>query len=223
MPAFLEENFEYIVSIAFIALIIIMILLLRYSVYMSKFFSNKKFRVYSKYTFEPSDKTKQFTFNIFNNNVNDTRIIAFGYIYKNHNIDYFKTYLEENKLPSDSKVIIQSRDCILTSIDALNLKTIITDMNRGNRKVKKIQSFVSDSQGLTFKSNAGMVKRQLAYFLKEDYEKSQEEQRDLRKQHKQELKEIRHKKHIDNQLKRKEKLNKITLKFKSLWPFKKKK
>lgn len=222
MPEFLEENFEYFVSIGFIILIVIMFLLLRYSIYMSKFFSNRKFRVYSKYTLEPTSKTKEFTFNIFNNNVNDIRIIAFGYIYKNHNIDYYRTYLDKNELKKDTKVIIQSRDCIITSIDAMNIKTIVADMNRGSKRVRKVQSFVSDSQGLTFKSNARVVRKQLAYFLKEDYIKQQNEKKELRKKQKEEEKEIKRKHQIDNKLKRKEKLEKAKLWIKSKWPLKKK-
>lgn len=219
---FLEENYEYISLTILILMFAFLLFLFKNSIYLSKFFTNKKFRVYSKYTFEPTNTSKKFTLNIFNNNVNDTRIIAFGFIYKNHNIDYYQTYLKEKNLPSDSKVIISSRDCILSVVDALKLKIIISDMNRGKRRVKKIQSYVSDSQGLTFVSNARMVRKQLSYMLKIDHNDSLEKKRQLRNRQKEEDKDVRRRKRIDKRLKRKEKFEKYWIQIKSKFPFIKK-
>ncbi len=213
---FLEENFEYIVTTILLIIVIFIFIIFRYNIYLAKFFSNKKFRVNSKYEFEPSNGSKYFALNIFNNNVNDTRIIAFGYIYKNHNIDYYKAYLIKNNLPDTTKVIIPSRDCISTKIDAMNLKKIISDMNKGKRKVTKMQTFVSDSQGLTFKSNARVISNQIAYLLKEDYLKSKELKKELRKKMKLEKREILQQKRIERRLKWKEKYDKFKLRIKKL-------
>ncbi len=212
---FIEENFEYVVTSLLIFITVLILIIFRYNIYLTKFFSNKKFRVNSKYELEPLTGQKSFTLNIFNNNVNDSRIIAFGYIYNNHNIDYYKTYLKNNNLTETTKIIIPSRDCVIGKIDALNLKTIISDMNKGRKRVKRIKSFVSDSQGLTYKSKASMVSKQLSCLLDQDYLKAQEEKKQIRLKLKAEKLELKRKISIDRKLKRKEKINKIKLKIKS--------
>lgn len=222
MP-FIIDNFEYFAIGFLVVTIILLFLILRYNIYLSKFFSNKKFRVYSKYQYEPSNQMKSFTLNIFNNNVNDTRIIALGFMYKNHNIDYFKTYKQEHKLPESSKVIIASRDCIINKIDAEKLKIIVSDMNKGKRRVSKIKSYVSDAQGLTFKSNARAVKKQLQFLLNEDYKELQAKKKSLRMKEQLEKRELKRKKRIDNRLRRKEIWNKYVLKTKSVFKHQKSK
>jgi len=220
---FIIENFEYIVTALLTIIVVVLAVLFRYNVYLSKFFSNKKFKVNSKYEFEPLTQNKFFSLNIFNNNVNDTRIIGFGYIYKNHNIDYYKTYLKNNNLPEATKVIIPSRDCINSKIDASNLKTIISDMNKGKRNVSHLKSFVSDSQGLTYKSNTRMVSKQLTYLLKVDHKESQAKKKEIRLEMRQEKQAVSRQVRVEKRLKRKEKIDKYMLKIKSILPKIKKK
>ncbi|XMB73084.1 hypothetical protein RJI07_04010 [Mycoplasmatota bacterium WC30] len=222
MP-FIIENFEYVVTSVLIIILVVLVIVFRYNVYLSKFFSNKKFKVNSKYEFEPLTGNKFFSLNIFNNNVNDTRIIGFGYIYKNHNIDYYKTYLKNNDLPEITKVNIPSRDCINSKINAFNLKTIISDMNKGKRRVTNLKSFVSDSQGLTYKSSTKMVAKQLTYLLKLDYIESHAKKKEIRKKMRLEKQAVARQIRIDKHLKRKEKLDKLKLKIKSILPKRKSK
>jgi len=144
-------------------------------------------------------------------------------MYKNHNIDYFKTYKQEHKLPESSKVIIASRDCIINKIDAEKLKIIVSDMNKGKRRVSKIKSYVSDAQGLTFKSNARAVKKQLQFLLNEDYKELQAKKKSLRMKEQLEKRELKRKKRIDNRLRRKEIWNKYVLKTKSVFKHQKSK
>jgi hypothetical protein len=219
---FIIDNFEYIAVIALIIITILLIITVRYNIYLTKFFSNKKFKVSSKYEFEPTTQNKYFSLDIFNNNVNDSRVIAFGYIYKNHNIDYYKTYLANNNFPDSTKLIIPSRDCINTKIDAYNLKTIISDMNAGKRSVRNLKSFVSDSQGLTYKSKARMVSKQLSYLLYQDYLDEKAKKKEIRFKAKMEKQEVKRQIRIDKNLKRREIFNKYLLKLKSITLFKKK-
>ena len=138
-------------------------------------------------------------------------------------IDYYKTYLKNNDLSETTKVIIPSRDCINSKIDAFNLKTIISDMNKGKRRVTHLKSFVSDSQGLTYKSNTRMVSKQLTYLLNLDYIESQAKKKEIRKKMRLEKQAVARQIRIDRGLKRKEKLEKFRLKIKSILPKRKKK
>lgn len=223
MPTFIEENLPLLVAIAFLVLVVILIIILRYNVYMSKFFSNKKFRITSTYTLEPSEDKRSFTLTIFNNNVNDSRVIAFGFIYKNHSINYHKSYLKENNLTFDQKVLILSRDCLEITIDALELKTIISDINRSNKRIKSLRAYVSDSTGLTLKTKAKAVTKQLRLLFEYDYMLEKQQKLEIRNQLKSEVKAKKDKKRFEKKMQRKERLEKFRLKVKSIFRSKKKK
>ncbi|MDT8337445.1 MAG: hypothetical protein RQ856_06440, partial [Candidatus Izemoplasmatales bacterium] len=169
MPTFIEENLALFTLAGFLLLIIILVVILRYNIYMSKFFSNKKFRIDSSYVLEPTEETRSFSLTIFNNNVNDSRVIAFGFIYKNHSLNYYKAYLKTNKFSDNYKVVIPSRDCISITIDANELKTIISDINRDGRRISRLKAYVSDSSGLTIKTRAKAVSRQLSTIFRIEY------------------------------------------------------
>ncbi len=218
---FIKENIEVFMVAGFFSIVVLLLIVLRFNFYLSKFFSNKKFKVYSTYTYEPTNSFQSFKLNIFNNNVNDSRIIAFGYIYKNHSIDYYKTYLKNNSLPADSKLIISSRDCITSDIEVSQLKTIVSDMNRGKRKVHKICSFVSDASGMTFKSKAYSVSKQISIQLNNDYLDELAKKRILKQKMKEEKKAFRRKVKIEKRLKRKELYEKWKLRLKSIFHIKK--
>ena len=220
---FIEENLPLITLIGFTLVSIVLIIILRYNIYMSNFFSNRKFRINSAYIFEPVDKSKTFSLTIFNNNVNDSRMISFGFLYKNHSINYYRAYLNDNKLGENHKIIIASRDCISVNIDALEFKRVISDMNRGSRRVSKLKAYVADSSGLTFKANAKAVKKQIALLIKIDYLKDQEEKRLIREELAKEKRAKRKKRQIERQIKNKESLEKFKLKLKKIFTFRKKK
>ena len=120
-------------------------------------------------------------------------------------------------MPDSFKLVIPSRDCVILKIDAMRLKLIVSDLNKGKRSVKRITSFVSDSQGLTFHSNALMVRKQLAYLLHEDYKESVAQKKLQRLKMQKERQEVRKKLQIDRRLKRKETWDKTKLRLKSLF------
>lgn len=223
MPEFIEENLALIVIGGFILLTVILVIILRYNVYMSKFFSNKKFRINTAYTLEPLEDKRSFTLTIFNNNVNDSRVIAFGFIYKNHSINYHKSYLKANDLKMDQKVVILSRDCLAITIDAHELKTIVSDINRAKRRVKALKAYVSDSTGLTIKTKARPVTKQLRQIFKYEYLAEKEKKSLIRAQLASEVKAKKDKRKFEKRTLRKERLEKFKLKIKSLLTFKKKK
>lgn len=223
MPEFITDNLGFIVIGGFVIGFIFMITILRYNLYMSKFFSNKKFRINSAYNLEPTEDKRSFALTIFNNNVNDTRVIAFGFIYKNHSLNYHKAYLKENKLNENYKVVIQSRDCLEITIDANELKILISDINRGSRRVGRLKAYVADSSGLTIKSKAKAVKKQLKQLFKFEYLADKEKKALIRAQIKEELKAKKDKRKFEKRQKRQERLEKFKLKLKSIFTFKRRK
>lgn len=223
MPTFIEENLALFVLAGFILLIVILVVILRYNIYMSKFFSNKKFRIDSSYVLEPTEATRSFSLTIFNNNVNDSRVIAFGFIYKNHSLNYYKAFLKTNKLNDNYKVVIPSRDCISITIDAYELKTIISDINRDKRRIGSLKAYVSDSSGLTIKTKAKAVSRQLSMIFRIEYLEEKEKKALIRSQLKEEQKAKNDKRKFERKMKRKALLEKYKMKLKEIFTFKKNK
>ncbi|MDD4070302.1 MAG: hypothetical protein PHF05_07610 [Candidatus Izemoplasmatales bacterium] len=222
MLEFIEENLALIAIVGFIVLIIFLVVVLRYNIYMSKFFSNKKFRIDSEYTLEPTTLNKSFTLTIFNNNVNDSRIIAFGFIYKNHSLNYYKSFLKDNNLKDDHKVIILSRDCISITIDANELKTIIGDINRGKRRISTLKAYVSDSSGQTLKSKAKAISKELSNIFNIEYLEEKEKKAEIRAQLAAEVKAKKDKRAFERRMQRKARIEKFKTRIKELFTFKKK-
>lgn len=223
MPTFIEENLALFTLAGFLLLIVILVVILRYNVYMSKFFSNKKFRIDSSYVLEPTEETRSFSLTIFNNNVNDSRVIAFGFIYKNHSINYYKAYLKTNKFSDNYKVVIPSRDCISITIDANELKTIISDINRDGRRISRLKAYVSDSSGLTIKTRAKAVSKQLSTIFRIEYLEEKQKKALIRVQLQEEQKAKRDKRKFERKMRRKALLEKYKLKLKEIFTFKKNK
>jgi len=221
MIEFIEEYLSIIVIAGFTITTILLLISIRYNIFLSKFFSSKKFRVTGNYVFEPSDNTKKFSLAIFNNNVNDTRIIAFGFIYKNYSLDYLKSYRLKQNISVNEKTIIASRDCIGIDINALELKSVIKDMNRGKRRISKFRTFVSDSSGITYRQKAKLVSKQLALMIKDDYLAEKAEKKAIRLQMKAEVKAIRDKKRLERKIKCKARISKLKIKLRSIFRFKK--
>lgn len=157
----LKEYFEYFVILILVIILIIQLRVLIYNKYFSKHFSNKKFVVKSNYLIDPSDEQKKFTIEVYNNNINDTRIIGLGYIYRNQSIDYFKTYLRINNLEEESRVVIPSRDSIKLEMEVEELEKIVLNNNRGKKKIKNIYVFVTDSLGLSTIAKGKTISKKL--------------------------------------------------------------
>lgn len=212
---FIEEYFEYIVFFILLGIIVLEFIIISYNHFFSKHFSNKKFHIQSGYEIEPMTKTKRFSITIFNNNINDTRITGFGFMYKNQNIDYYKTYLKEKELPNDAKIIIPSRDCIGSDVDVNNLKVIIYDINRGKYRVRDLKVFVTDSLGLTTQARAKSIKKHLFLLLKADNTEERKRMKEAKAQSNKEHQDERMKIRIDRRMKFKEKWDKFLLSVRS--------
>lgn len=165
---FLRNNFEIITVILFVVAFILLLSILSFNRFFVKYFSNKKFQITTSYQVDAGSQEKQFVISIFNKNINDVRIAGFGYVYQNQNIDFYKNYLIDEGLPKDHKIVIPSRDFIFAKIDVCTLKTIISDINRGDTGVRSLRVFVTDSLGLTAQSKAKAVRKQLHYHLEKD-------------------------------------------------------
>ena len=115
MVDLIKENFEIIVVVAFILVLILLATVLSFNSYLTKAFSNKKFHVISSFEIDALKNTKTFVINIHNKGINDIRISGFGFIYKGQTIDFYKRYIVDNALPLDFKIVISSRDLLLLS------------------------------------------------------------------------------------------------------------
>jgi hypothetical protein len=164
----LVEYFEIIVVMLFIVMFLMLFIIIGYNRFFSKYYSSKKFQVLTQYEIEAVSGHKVFSIHIYNKNLNDTRVTALGYTYKNQNIDYYKNYLKNQQMPVDARVLIPSRDFIVCKIDVEHLKNIIWDINHGKRRVRKLSVYVTDSLGLTTKVKAKQIKKQIKKQISQD-------------------------------------------------------
>ena len=134
----LLEYYEYIVLLIISITLIITLLNVKSLGRISKYFSNKQFQITSIYEIDPISLKENFTIGVFNNNVNDSRIVSLGIFYKNRNIDYFNSYLKQENLGETSKVVVPSRDSIRLKINCDDIKKIIRDLNKGKKSTEKI-------------------------------------------------------------------------------------
>ena len=125
----------------------------------SGYFSSKKFAVKSKHKVEPLTGEEKFELMVFNNNVNEARILSFGFLYRSNSVDFFDTFIEKELLPKDTKVIITSRDFIKLEIEAKHLQDIIRKHNDGKVRVDPVYAYVTDIGGNIIKYPAREVRR----------------------------------------------------------------
>jgi len=125
----------------------------------SGYFSSKKFAVKSKHKVEPLTGEEKFELMVFNNNVNEARILSFGFLYRSNSVDFFDTFIEKEKLPKDTKVIITSREFIKLEIEAKHLQAIIAKHNDGKVRVDPVFAYVTDIAGNIIKYPAREVRK----------------------------------------------------------------
>jgi len=164
----LLKYYEYLVLV-----IIVLVLFIGYLNAMSlrkisKYFSSQQFQITSIFEIDPVSLTETFTIGVFNNNINDSRIVALGLAYKDKNIDYFSTYIKQESLGSDSKIVIPSRDSIRLRIDCKTIKTIIRDFNQGTNKTAKVEVYAIDSLGITTISNSSSIRKNINKMIQKD-------------------------------------------------------
>ncbi len=214
---FIEENFELIVVIFFILSFIILISILSFNRYFIRYFSNKKFQITTALEIDAVTQNKEFVISIYNKNINDVRIAGFGYVYQNQNIDFYKSYLLKENLPNDHNIVIPSRDYIYAKIEVEKLKTIISDINKGQAWVSGLKVFVTDSLGLTSKTNATAVKRQLYKHLEEDRMERIRKIKEQQRKQKEDEKVFKDQKKMEKKIHRKEFLGKWILRVKGIF------
>ncbi len=183
------ENFEYIVIFFIIIFFVLTIIILALLKKISKFFNNNKFRIYAGYDYEPMTDKKEFTMQIFNNNINDARVVGFGFMYKEQTIDYYKTYQNLYKLDQTKPIVILSRDSLKLSISSIELENIISNYNLGRPNLTKIYSYTTDSQGRTTKQRAGKIRKVISNNLKIKNKEKQSQEQEINKRLKLEKKE----------------------------------
>jgi hypothetical protein len=213
---FIKENFEIIVILLFILLVVLTIIVLSFNKYFAMYFSNKKFHIASHFEIDANDENKMFTIDIYNRNINDVRLSGFGFVYKDRNIDFYKSYLEEKQLPSNHKIVISSRDFLSTKIKIDTLKNIISDINHGSLYMYSLKAYVTDSLGLTSKTNAKQIKNQIEEILRFEKKVQKLEIKNQKDKIKNEARLFKQRSIIERKIKRKERHAKIILGFKKI-------
>ncbi len=214
---FIRENFEIITIILFIIVFVFLLSILGFNRFFVRYFSNKKFHITTTYQVDAGTQEKQFVISIFNNNINDVRIAGFGYVYQNQNIDFYKSYLIDEELPKDHKIVIPSRDFIFAKINVTTLKTIISDINRGDTSVRSLRVFVTDSLGLTSQSKAKSVRKQLHFHLEKDRMERLMKIKEQKRRVKADEALFKQQKRIERRIHFRETLGKIVLKIKGIF------
>ena len=212
---YLLEYYQYLVVATALSLLIIGFYTLVSVNKIKKYFSNKRFRISSNFEINPVDLSENFTISVFNNNVNDARVVAIGFNYKNRNIDYFTTYLQQNNFGGDSKIIIASRDSIRLIVKCDLIKKIIRDLNNGRRRTKNIDAYVIDSLGITTTTKTGSIRKNLVRMFKQDIKKEKQTKRFAQKTIKEEKRKGNKEARLIRKSKRREKLSNMYLKLKS--------
>ena len=80
--AFIINNFPYFALAALVIIFILIVVLLVQSYQIKGYFYSRKFRIKSTYEIDPSTLLDRFRIDVFNNNINDMRIMALGFVYQ---------------------------------------------------------------------------------------------------------------------------------------------
>lgn len=214
---FIIENFEYIAITVLLVLIVLIVLMFTRVIRISRFFSNRKFRIIGNYELEPQTNKQEFVIRVFNNNVNDSYIVGFGFMYREQTIDFYKTYFAENHLDQRNQFIVLSRDSFKFSISSSSLETIIFDYNQGAKHISKIYVYAIDSQGLVTKSNAKMIRKVVNNTNKANLKVKKQKEEAIRLEILMEKKKARHNARQMKSIKFKSNIQKCFLKIKSLF------
>jgi hypothetical protein len=212
---FLKENFEIIMLVSLIVIVLMISVVISLNRYFMSYYLTKKFKIDAQYEVDAKSGNARFTIKIFNNNINDIRVAGFGFVYKNHNIDFYKKYLSINQLPDDHKLVIPSRDYIFIYISVTDLKNIIYEINEGAYKVGVLSAFVTDSLGLTTVSQTKTIKKRLYLELKKDYRDKKRKIKEAKKRDALEKKILKKKRKQEKKLVLKEKIDKVKIRFKN--------
>ena len=173
----------------FIILLVAIIITIIFQFNTSRYIIGKKFKL--KNYFETTNDSTEIMvkYTIHNPNLIDARILGFGYLFKNHTIDYMKNYQISANCPD--KVVIQSRDYITLQIDKDELINNIIYFNKGYKRISKLKLYVIDHQGETTRVNAKIMKKAINDFFKEKREDEKKKLIEVKKQEKLNLLQIK--------------------------------
>ena len=208
---FIKEYFEIIVIVLFVASFVLLITVISYNRYFKTYFLNKKFQISSNFTVNPMTGDKDFSIQIYNKNINDIRVAGFGYTYQGQNIDFYQNYLSQMNLPKEHRLVISSRDFLTAKIDMNLLKTIISDINKGEWLVWGMKAYVTDSQGMTTHIKAKQVKNKIESLLLDDVNEIKKRKREQRKKENADKKAFQMKIRQEKRIKRRERFGRIIL------------
>lgn len=175
----MEELLQYyeILVLVLVVLILLFIIITYFSVKkIARFFMSQRFKITCIYELEPNSKKERFSISIFNNNVNDSRVVALGLQFRNENIDYFQKYLTQEGLGNESKIVIPSRDSINLKIEKESIKNIIEDLNSDKVFMGRVDVYVIDSLGITTVAEAASIRKNVIKMLKKDRKIEKEKQ-----------------------------------------------
>lgn len=187
---FLIEISPILAVVFYIVALILLLRVLAYNHTFSKYFSNRKFNTKTVYELNIKEQKEVFKLFIHNNNINEVRVIAFGFHYNNKTIDYFPLYLEQQQILKTHKFIIPSRDFIEYQIEASDLYQIIKNGSSKPYKVSNIYTYVSDSMGIVTKTKAKQVRKILQAMVDKQKQVDKNAQAAILKQQKEEKKQL---------------------------------
>ena len=158
-----ELNYVVIAMVGAI-LILLIALTIRFQL-IEKYFAPLKFRIKNQLVIDPNLNQEFLKVVIYNSTLNDARVTSFGYLYRHKNIDYFREYLIQSKLPIVHQTIVPSRDSITFVLPLESLGDIIQNINQGRFSVEKVRVFAISSFGQTTIIQSKLVQRHLSKLL----------------------------------------------------------
>lgn len=208
---FIRENFELMMIIGVGILAVLMVIVIGYNKYLVSYYMTKKFHIDANYEIDAYSSQRRMAIKIYNNNINDVRVAAFGFIYKHHNIDFYHKYIDLNGLPKNHKLVISSRDYITIYIAVDDIKAIIYEINKGRYKVGLLQTYVTDSLGMTSLIKTKKIRKLVSQDLRSDFLQEKQKKSEIRKQLKEDKKILKVKQKKENKLKFIEKMNRFKM------------
>ncbi len=151
-------------SLTIIVVFLLIVLTIRFQL-IEKYFAPLKFRITNRLVIDPTLNQEFLKVVIYNSTLNDARVTSFGYVYRQKNIDYFREYLTQVKLPNSNQTIVPSRDSITFTFSLESLADIIQNINQGKFKVKQVKVFAISSFGQSTVIKSRLVQKHLAKLL----------------------------------------------------------
>lgn len=209
----LAEYYEYIILIFVFIAVVLGIWIIIYIRRMSKYFLSQKYRVITSHEINPLSDKEDFKITIFNNNINDSRLVAIGIMYKTLSINYLQDYLNQNKLGAEAKILIQTRDSITLKIGCIELAETVKNLDEFQKVPFRTTVYAVDSLGKITKSKSRAISKKITQIIKniiqdeknQELTSLQEKREDMRLEKAKKLAEEKEKFQAQKELERKQK------------------